>query len=113
MAEREGFEPSVPRKQYTGLAVQHLKPLSHLSTLKWREEDSLAPCPLQVVFRQKRYGVSHRASRLPKLVGVIFDNVEPKNKIGGAMGNDRCPNIARFYVQKAIANAADNGRPQF
>lgn len=40
MAEREGFEPSVPRKQYTGLAVQHLKPLSHLSALKSREEDS-------------------------------------------------------------------------
>ena len=33
MAEREGFEPSVPRKQYTGLAVQHLKPLSHLSVV--------------------------------------------------------------------------------
>ena len=38
LAEREGFEPSVPRKQYTGLAVQHLKPLSHLSVLKTKGE---------------------------------------------------------------------------
>ena len=40
MAEREGFEPSVPLAQYTGLAVQHLKPLSHLSAgLRGRKID--------------------------------------------------------------------------
>ena len=40
MAEREGFEPSVPLTQYTGLAVQHLKPLSHLSAwLRGRKID--------------------------------------------------------------------------
>ena len=40
MAEREGFEPSVPLAQYTGLAVQHLKPLSHLSAGLRGQEDN-------------------------------------------------------------------------
>jgi hypothetical protein len=31
MAEREGFEPSVPVSQYDGLANRWIKPLSHLS----------------------------------------------------------------------------------
>ena len=31
MAEREGFEPSIPFKQYTPLAGERLRPLGHLS----------------------------------------------------------------------------------
>ncbi len=31
VAEREGFEPSVPVSQYTRLAGEHLQPLGHLS----------------------------------------------------------------------------------
>ena len=63
LAEREGFEPSVPRKEYTGLAVQHLQPLSHLSALKWSEEDSLAPHALQAVFGSKVFAAATELKR--------------------------------------------------
>lgn len=42
MAEGEGFEPSVPVSQYTGLANQRLKPLGHPS---WGYVGAGAPWP--------------------------------------------------------------------
>jgi hypothetical protein len=34
VAEREGFEPSVPVTQYARLAIWCLRPLGHLSALR-------------------------------------------------------------------------------
>ena len=34
LAEREGFEPSVPGKEYARLAIWCLGPLGHLSTMR-------------------------------------------------------------------------------
>jgi hypothetical protein len=39
MAEREGFEPSVPVTQYARLAIWCLRPLGHLSARKSEKSD--------------------------------------------------------------------------
>ena len=36
LAEREGFEPSVPRKEDNGFRDRPVRPLRHLSVLMWR-----------------------------------------------------------------------------
>ncbi len=36
LAEREGFEPSVPVTQYARLAIWCLRPLGHLSAMRFR-----------------------------------------------------------------------------
>ena len=42
LAEREGFEPSIRQKPYTGFRVQRIRPLCHLSCAidsnKYQEE---------------------------------------------------------------------------
>ena len=54
LAEREGFEPSVPVTQYARLAIWCLRPLGHLSASKnsdcstsiaRAQADSSSPCP--------------------------------------------------------------------
>ena len=40
LAEREGFEPSVPVTQYARLAIWCLRPLGHLSARAVRKSDS-------------------------------------------------------------------------
>ncbi len=41
--EREGFEPSVLKKQYNGFRVRPIQPLSHLSVIRAQEDSNLRP----------------------------------------------------------------------
>ena len=90
MAEREGFEPSVPLAQYTGLAVQHLKPLSHLSArLRGRKIDKRS-----IIARV----LSHDLS-LPILIFIKNDYDTNPVKIRYAMCNNGRPNIFCLNIQ--------------
>ena len=60
LAEREGFEPSVPVTQYARLAIWCLRPLGHLSA---RENQALA-VPLAMRYAQ----LCHRISRAARTV---------------------------------------------
>src|ERR1700674_5656499 len=60
LAEREGFEPSVPVTQYARLAIWCLRPLGHLSARRNQAPAVLWPCG----YAQLCHRIS-RAARTP------------------------------------------------
>ena len=63
LAEREGFEPSVPVTQYARLAIWCLRPLGHLSALENGKSDcSISIAGAQVSEKAKSCaGALHRS----------------------------------------------------
>ena len=96
-----GFEPSVPLTRYTGLAVQHLKPLSHLSAwLTTRGWNIIEPQTLC-----KRF---YRYRVLPILIGIKKDDIPSQDKVGYPMGNDRSPDILGLNVEPSKGYPTEN-----
>src|SRR5579862_7094524 len=75
MAEREGFEPSVPVTQYARLAIWCLRPLGHLSALRNRRIIArLRACGNirnTVIARQRVFLVSSTANRCREYLNCI------------------------------------------
>src|SRR5580700_5896917 len=98
LAEREGFEPSVPVTQYARLAIWCLRPLGHLSARASARGD----CSTSIASAQadRRVGWTRAAFQRMSLVGA------PRNAIATRPSRDRYRSGINRSVIKSLAGVS-------
>src|SRR5271170_4656937 len=91
LAEREGFEPSVPVTQYARLAIWCLRPLGHLSVLDLRgkaivQHRSIARKLNRTVARERRAAVKHHEERRARCLKISLPSVTDRSLRSPSIG---------------------------